>query len=77
MKVPRGGQQLSGLARVLETVARLAPFGLIAHHLRQPQGREDVAHPRDAPAHRCGDLAGAHLPFFRQDLDHREAQRIP
>jgi hypothetical protein len=49
---------------------------IVAHHFGQAQGTEQVAYPRDAPAHCACDLAGRELAIFREQLYDRECYRI-
>src|SRR3990172_7175936 len=68
-----GGQQLSGLARVLETVARLSPLRLIAHYLPQPPGPPGSKPPPPPPAatppERCSPARRSGPPLRRSGSD--------
>jgi hypothetical protein len=64
------------LARVLESVSGLRSYGLISHHLGEPQRPKNVAGSRHASANGASDLARAHLFALRQPTDDGEGGGI-
>ena len=67
-------EDLSHFARVLEPVAAMASFGLVAHQFGQSQRPENIACSRHAPADRLGDLAGGHVLSFNHGKRHGIAE---
>ena len=76
-KAGKGVEDLAHFAWVLEPVSGLPSLGLIPHHLSEPQCRQNIADPRDAPANRPGDFARAHVSIFCEELHDREGYRVP
>lgn len=62
---------------MLEPISGPCAFCFISYDLGQAQRGQHGAHPLHAPADGSGDLAGAHLFIFREQLNDREGYRIP
>jgi len=75
-KAGESTEKASDLAGVFEPVSVPLAVRLVPHDLGQAERGQHGAHPLHAPADRSGDLAGAHLCIFCEQLNDREGYRI-
>jgi hypothetical protein len=63
-------------ARMLQSITRVSPFGLIADHLGKPQGAQNIAGARHAPADSSRDLPVLRSLPLAQYGDHGKGHRV-
>jgi hypothetical protein len=65
------------LARMLQSITRVSPVGLISHYLSKPQRAQDIARARHAPADSLRDLTGGQVFTIGQQANHGKGDRVP